>query len=141
MSLSPCACTFTRIWSRSAQTFKIITLLTYMYVCARCLCHHLDYSLPGFSFHGIFRARIVEWIAMPRSRGSSQSRNPTHVSCLSCIAGGFFIHWATQTSPTHTTHTLKSAYHPPSPSLRSGSRTAELEYHWCEKDKREDKKA
>ena len=41
---------------------------------------------------GILQARILEWIAMPSSRGSSQPRDRTQVSC---IAGRFFIIWAT----------------------------------------------
>ena len=48
----------------------------------------MDYSPPGYSVHGIFMARILELVAKPSSRGSSQSRDQTHVSC---IAGGFFI--------------------------------------------------
>ena len=44
-------------------------------------------SPPGFSVHGILQARILEWVAMPFSRGSSQSRDQT---CVSCIAGRFF---------------------------------------------------
>ena len=39
---------------------------------------------PGSSVHGILRARILEWFAMPSSRGSSQTRDQTHVSCTSC---------------------------------------------------------
>ena len=35
------------------------------------LCDPMDYSLPGFSVHEIFKAKIVEWVAMPSSRGSS----------------------------------------------------------------------
>ena len=34
------------------------------------LCDPLDYSPPGFSVHGILQARILEWVAMPSSRGS-----------------------------------------------------------------------
>ena len=44
---------------------------------------------------GILQARIVEWVAMPSSRGSSQPRDWTQVSC---IAGGFFTIWAIQFS-------------------------------------------
>ena len=44
-------------------------------------------SLPGFSVHGILQARILEWVAISFSRGSSQPRNQTQVSC---IAGRFF---------------------------------------------------
>ena len=47
----------------------------------------MDYSLPDFSVHVIFQARILEWVAIPFSRGSSQLRDQTQVSC---IAGGFF---------------------------------------------------
>ena len=50
----------------------------------------MDHSLPGSSVHGIFQARILEWVAMPSSRGSSRPRDRTCVSCDSCTAGGFF---------------------------------------------------
>ena len=50
----------------------------------------MDCSTPGSSVHGIYQARILEWVAMPSSRGSSQPRDQTCVSCDSCIAGGFF---------------------------------------------------
>ena len=56
------------------------------------LCSPMDCSLPGSSVHGTFQVRILEWVAMPSSRGSSQPSDWTHVSG---IAGGFFIHWAT----------------------------------------------
>ena len=52
----------------------------------------MDYSLPGFSVHGILQARILEWVAIPFSRGSSQPSDRTQVSR---IAGGFFTSWAT----------------------------------------------
>ena len=39
------------------------------------LCDHMDCSLPGFSIHGIFQARVLEWIAISSSRGSSQPRD------------------------------------------------------------------
>ena len=47
----------------------------------------MDGSPPGSSVHGILQARILKSITMPSSRGSSWTRNWTHVSC---IAGGFF---------------------------------------------------
>ena len=50
-------------------------------------------SLPGSSVHGIFQARILEWIAIPFSRGSSQSRDRSQVSC---IAGQIFTIRATR---------------------------------------------
>ena len=54
------------------------------------LCDPVDCSLPGSSVHGILQARIPEWVAMPSSRGSSQPRNQTHISYISCIGGRFF---------------------------------------------------
>ena len=59
------------------------------------VCNPMDCSSPGSSVHGIFPTRILEWVAMPSSRGSAQPRDWTHVSCVSCIAGGFFTHWVT----------------------------------------------
>jgi len=44
------------------------------------LCDPIDCSLPGSSVHGIFRAIVLEWIAISFSRGSSQSRAQTRVS-------------------------------------------------------------
>ena len=41
------------------------------------LCDPMDYSLTGCSVHGILQARILEWVAMPSSRGSSQPRDQT----------------------------------------------------------------
>ena len=51
------------------------------------LCDHMDCSLPGSSVRGILQARILEWVAISFSRGSSQPRNRV---CISCIAGEFF---------------------------------------------------
>ena len=45
----------------------------------------MDCSLPGSSVHGIFQARILEWVAIPFSRGTSQPRDQTHISYVSCI--------------------------------------------------------
>ena len=50
----------------------------------------VDCSLPGSSVHGILQARILEWVAIPFSRGSSPPRDWTCVSCISYIAGIFF---------------------------------------------------
>ena len=55
----------------------------------------MDCRLPGSSVHGIFLAKILEWVTMPFSRGSSQPKDRTLISCVSCIAGRFFTHWAT----------------------------------------------
>ena len=50
----------------------------------------MDCSLPGSSAHEILWARILEWVAMSYSRGSSRSNAQACSSCGSCIAGGFF---------------------------------------------------
>ena len=52
------------------------------------LCDPMDYTV-----HGILQAGILEWVAFPFSRGSSQPRDWTQVFC---IAGGFFTIWATR---------------------------------------------
>ena len=56
-------------------------------------CDLMDCSPPGSSVHEILQARILEWVAIPLSRKSSQSRDPIQVSCL---AGRFFLIWATR---------------------------------------------
>ena len=53
----------------------------------------------NISVHGILQARILEWVAFPFSRGSSQPRDRTQVSCM---AGGFFTSWATKRKPKNT---------------------------------------
>ena len=52
------------------------------------LCHPMDYTV-----HGLLQARILEWVAFPFSRGSSQPRDRTQVSR---VAGGFFTSWVTR---------------------------------------------
>ena len=49
------------------------------------LCDSVDHSPPGSSIHGIIQTRILEWVAMPFSRGSSQPRDRTQVCDISCI--------------------------------------------------------
>ena len=59
---------------------------TCMHACAvASLCDHVDCSLPGSSVYGTLQASVLEWAAMPSSRGSSQPRDRT------CICYGFFI--------------------------------------------------
>ena len=53
-------------------------------------CDPMDYSPPSSSVHGIFQAKILEWVAIPFSKASSQLRDQTCVSCISCMAGEFF---------------------------------------------------
>ena len=53
-------------------------------------CDPVNCSLPGSSVHGFLQARILEWVAISYSRGSSQLRDRTRVSCSSGNAGVFF---------------------------------------------------
>ena len=57
------------------------------------LCNPMNYSLPGSSVHGLFHARIMEWVAISFSRRSSRPRDRTHVSCIVCR---HFTIWATR---------------------------------------------
>ena len=47
------------------------------------LCNPMDCSPPGFSVQGVLQSRILEWVAMPSSRGSSQHRDRTSISHIS----------------------------------------------------------
>ena len=66
------------------------------------LCNPTNGSWPGSSIHDIIQARLLEWIAMPSSTGSSWSMGQTHVSCTSELAGGFFTTGATWEAPYNT---------------------------------------
>jgi len=50
----------------------------------------MDCSQPGFSVHGILQARVLEWVAVPSSRRSSQPRDQTHISQSPALAGKVF---------------------------------------------------
>ena len=88
------------IQSVSLSIFHVYNLSSIcIYVCAQsCLTHfnHVNYSPPGSSVHGISQARILEWIAMPSSRGSSRCKDQACVSCVYCIKSEFLPHWAIQ---------------------------------------------
>ena len=60
-------------------------------ICVR-LCNSMDCSPPGSSVHGISQARTLEWFAMLSSRGSSQPRDQTCVSYVSCIGRWVLYH-------------------------------------------------
>ena len=65
------------------------------------LCDPMDCNLSGYSDHGIFQAKILEWFAISFSRGSSWPRDQTQVSC---IAGRHFTIWATREAHQVTTN-------------------------------------
>ena len=59
------------------------------------LCYPVDCSPPGSPVHGISQARILEWVAISSSRGSSWPRDRTHISCVSCteVDSVLLKHW------------------------------------------------
>ena len=59
------------------------------------LCNPIDYSLPGSSVFGVFQARILEWVVISSSRGSSRPRDWTGISCT---GRQFLYHGATPES-------------------------------------------
>ena len=83
-----CYCNLVKI--KHLQFFSVPKVL----VAQLCptLCNPMDCGLPGISVHGILQARILEWVTIPFSRGSSWPRDWTQVSH---IAGRFFTIWAT----------------------------------------------
>ena len=77
-----------------SDSLNVISVCVCVLVAQLCptLCNPMDCSLPGSSIHGISQARILQWVAISFSRGSSQPRDQTRVSC---IVGRFFTVWAT----------------------------------------------
>ena len=85
-------------WTEVSQRQILIIIICVCLVIQWCptLCDPMDCSLPGSSVHGVLQARVLERVAMPSSRGSSQPRDRTQ---FSRIAGGFFTDWAIRASP------------------------------------------
>ena len=77
------------------HAFHLVMSLRWGEVTQSCptLCDPTDRSLPGSSIHGIFQARILEWVAISFSRGSSRPRDQTEVSR---IVDRRFTVWATR---------------------------------------------
>ena len=76
------------------EHWPCLSIIVKVLVAQSCptLCDPMDCSPPGSSVYGILQARILEWVAFPFSRGSSQPRDRAWVSG---IAGGFLTIWAT----------------------------------------------
>ena len=83
---------------RKANHFILLCLVLVTQSCPT-LHYRMDYSPPGSSVHGILQARVLEWIVVSFSRGSSWFRNWTQVSY---IIGGCFTVWATREAPIFT---------------------------------------
>ena len=81
---SPCVC----VSVFSFHVYECVCMCVYKSLqSCPTLFDPLDCSPPGSSVHGILQARILEWVAMPSSKGSSQPRDRTHGPC---IAAGIF---------------------------------------------------
>ena len=63
------------------------------------LCNPIDYRQPGSSVHGISQARILEQVSISFFRGSSQPRDQTRISCVSCIGRQVLSQPSHQVSP------------------------------------------
>ena len=80
-------------------------------VCAKSLqscptlCDPVDCSLPGSSVDRILQAKILEWVAISFSRGSSKPRDQTHISIFPALAGRFF-------TTSTTWEALRQIYYP-----------------------------
>ena len=79
--------------------FKIFPLgfIVSMHTCVHAylcltLCNPMDCSPPGSSVHGIFQARILEWVAISLSKGSSRPKDQTHGSYVSYIGKRILYH-------------------------------------------------
>ena len=94
----------TEVKQETVQQHRRVSLLQiflskYYYMCMHTksfqswptLRNPMDCSPPGSSVHGLLQARVLEWVAMYFSRGSSRPRNQTHVSCL--------LHWQVGSLP------------------------------------------
>ena len=67
---------------------------------ANLFCNPIDCSPPRSSVHGIPQASILEWVAISSSRRSSQSRDGTHISCITCSSGRFIFTTELSGSPS-----------------------------------------
>ena len=74
------------------------------------LCHPMDCSPPGSSVHGIFQARILEWVAISSSRGSSRPRDRNNISCVSCTGKQIFYHCTTWVEKVMAPHSSTLAW-------------------------------
>ena len=87
------------------------------------LCDPRNCSWPGFSVHWVLQARLLDWVAVSSSGGSSQIRDQTCVSCVSFIGRQFFTASTTWAALTGDTRALNSER--PLPSLRTAAQDSE----------------
>ena len=88
------------------------TLKSCVCTCATCptLCDPIGCSPPGSSVHGVFQARIPQWVAISSSRGSSQSWDQIQISCVSCIGRKILYHCTTWGAPSTHVSSIKKCH-------------------------------
>ena len=80
------------IWGCIYLSIYSVCVSTKLLQSCQTVCDPLDWSPSGSSVHGILQARILEWVTMPSSRGSSWPRDWTRFSCISCIGRWVLYH-------------------------------------------------
>ena len=90
------------------------------------LCNPMDCSPPGSSVHGILQVRILEWVAMPSSRRSSQPRDRTQMSHVSYIGSRFFTTSSIWKAQFSSVHFSRSECFPMSQFFAPGSQSIEV---------------
>ena len=117
------------------RSIAVCCVCVCVWVCEHALCSvqscltlysSRDCNPPGSSVHGIFQTRILEWIAISSSRGSSQPRDWTCVSGISCIARQILYQLSYQGSPHSVQEEFSSLSHKGSEGLRSYLQKVEL---------------
>ena len=91
-------------YNKPVKVKKVTVLVTQS---CPTLCYSMDFSSPISSAHGILQARILDWVAIPFSKRSSQPRDWSQVSS---IAGRFFTVWATRQAPVIHIHNFCRKY-------------------------------
>ena len=98
--------------ARGKRPIFIFSIFSCVYACVRSVVSTLwdpmDYSLPGSSVHGIFQARILEWLAVSYSRASLQTKGWTHISGVSCIGRQILYPCTTWGTPIVSHHAKPS---------------------------------
>ena len=111
-----CTCMWAHVsawwWGGNWRAFGAFFYWRQVLVTYSCLslCDSMDYSPLGSSVHGLFQARILEWIDIPFSRVSSWPKDRT---CISCIAGRIFTIWAAREALTEGRTGANDAIWPP----------------------------
>ena len=101
------------LWCSGHPTEDLTQGCVCVCVCTRSVmsdsCDFMDGSLSGSSVHGLFRVRILEWVAISFSTGSSQFRDQSCMSCISCIGRWILYHCGAWKATSHTENTKKNA--------------------------------